>query len=498
MLLREAIEKIPDIDFSGNPDTEIRGIAYDSRLVREGDLFVAVKGEKADGAMFVPQAVARGAAAVAAEIRPETGAAVARLVVPDARRFLAEISRVFFRDPASRLNLAGITGTNGKTTTTHLLQSIYVQAGIPSCLAGTLGMRIGARRFPSERTTPEASDLMRFLSQALQEGCTHGTLEVSSHSLALKRVFGMKIRVGVFMNLTRDHLDFHGDMESYFQAKRLLFTPENGNQIETAVLNTDDPYGKRLKEEIRPRALGFGLGKPADIYPLEHRSRADGTDLILATPAGEVRVRSRLIGLPNLYNMMAAAGAALSQGIGLEAIRLGMEQLQGVPGRLERVEEGQDFTVIVDYAHSPDALENLLRTVSQLPHRKLITVFGCGGDRDKSKRPVMGEIAAALSDLVIATSDNPRTENPLDILKEIEAGLRKGPAPYQVIPDRRRAIESAVAMAQEGDVVVVAGKGHEDYQILGNQVIPFDDRKVAAELIRQRARDASADLSGRP
>jgi UDP-N-acetylmuramyl-tripeptide synthetase len=445
-----------------------------------------------------------GAAAVAGEKMPEVSVPVARLLVPDARRFLAEISRIFFQDPASVLNLAGVTGTNGKTTTTFLLQSIYSQAGIPFCLAGTLGMRIGARRFPSERTTPEASDLMRFLRQAVTEGCTHGALEVSSHSLSLQRVFGMKMRVGVFMNLTRDHLDFHGDMESYFQAKRLLFAPENGNRVETAVLNADDPYGRRLKEEIRCRVLGFGFAKPADIYPLEHRSRADGTDLALATPEGEIRVRSRLIGRPNLCNIMAATGAALCQGIGLDAIRRGIELLQGVPGRLERVDEGQDFAVIVDYAHSPDALENLLKTVSQLPHRKLITVFGCGGDRDRTKRPVMGEIAAALSDLVIATSDNPRTENPISILKEIEPGLRKGPAPYLVIPDRRRAIESAVSMAREGDAVVIAGKGHEDYQILGTQVIPFDDRKVAGELIRQRTqasgrtRDASADLSGRP
>jgi UDP-N-acetylmuramyl-tripeptide synthetase len=485
MHLRKAIEQIPGIDFAGEPDVDILGISYDSRTVRKGDLFVAIRGEKTDGVLFARQAVDQGASAVASEKDLDFEPHAAILKVPDARRFLADISRIFFLDPSSNLNLVGITGTNGKTTTSYLMDSIYGRAGIRSCLAGTLGMKIGSRRFDSRHTTPEASDLMCFLGQAVAEGCTHGALEVSSHSLALKRVFGTRFTVGVFTNLTRDHLDFHKDMESYFQAKKRLFAAENGNRVEIAVINTDDPYGRRLKDEIGCPVLCIGFGTQAEIRVLEHGSRADGTVLKLSTPAGEIRVESRLIGQPNIYNIMAATGAALAQGIGPDQIRQGVESLRGVPGRLELVEAGQDFTVVVDYAHSPDALENLLKTVSRLPHEKIITVFGCGGDRDRTKRPVMGEIAANLSDLVLATSDNPRSENPLDILGEIEPGLRKGRAPYQIIPDRRQAIQSAVSMARTGDVVVIAGKGHEDYQIIGTRVIPFDDRKLARDLIRE-------------
>jgi UDP-N-acetylmuramoyl-L-alanyl-D-glutamate--2,6-diaminopimelate ligase len=486
MLLLKALEQIPGIDWTGNPDADIRGISYDSRSVRQGDLFVAIKGEKTDGALYAAQAIDKGAAAVACERRLDTGGHAISLVVPDARRFLAEISRIFYGDPSAELKLAGITGTNGKTTTAYLMDSIYSHAGIRSCLAGTLGMKIGSRSFPSEHTTPESSDLVRFLREAVTEGCTHGALEVSSHSLALKRVLGAKFTVGVFMNLTRDHLDFHKDMETYFQAKRLLFSAENGNRVEAAVINTDDAYGERLWSTVHCSAFRFGFSKDAEIHVLEYQSRADSTDLVLDTPAGKAPFHLCLVGRPNIYNVMAATGAALCLGIDLDQIRKGIEALKGVPGRLERVDAGQDFTVIVDYAHSPDALENLLKTASQLPHEKLITIFGCGGDRDRTKRPIMGTIAAAMSDSVVATSDNPRSENPLDILKEIEPGLRKGPAPYTVLPDRRQAIESAVLAARKGDVVVIAGKGHEDYQIIGSRVIPFDDRKVAFDLIRER------------
>jgi len=485
MLLDDALAEIPVIRRLGRQAADICGIAYDSRQVREGDLFVAIKGEKSNGACFIPQAIDKGAVAVASEsgIEPEPDAAY--LVVADARQFLARISRIFYGDPSEQLNLVAITGTNGKTTTSYLMHSIFDHAGIPSCLVGTLGMRIGPRSFKSAHTTPESCDLLKLLRQAADEGCTHGALEVSSHSLALDRVFGTRFKVGVFMNLTRDHLDFHKDMESYFRAKRLLFSAENENRVETAVINTDDPYGKRLEREIGCAVLTFGFNRDAAIRVIEHQSRVSGTDLTVQTPAGETRYRLHLIGRPNIYNVMAATGAALSLGIGLDEIQKGIEGLPGVPGRLERVEAGQDFTVVVDYAHSPDSLENLLNTVSRLPHHKLITVFGCGGDRDRTKRPIMGEIAVRMSDCVLATSDNPRSEDPLQILAEIEAGLRKGPAPYQIVPDRREAIETAVSIARKGDVVVIAGKGHEDYQILGDRTIPFDDRKLAAELIRE-------------
>jgi len=485
MLLGMALEQMPGIQRIGRRDVDICGISYDSRTVRKGDLFVAIKGEKSDGARFIPQAIEKGAVAVASETRVEPEPDAAIIIVPDARRFLALISRVFYEDPAEQLKLVAITGTNGKTTTSYLIESIYSHARIRSCLVGTIGMKIGFRTFHSAHTTPESSDLTKFFSQAVTEGCTHGALEVSSHSLALQRVFGTRFRVGVFMNLTRDHLDFHKDMESYFRAKQLLFSAENGNRVEAAVINTDDPYGRRLESKVDCEIVSFGFNKEARIHVLDCQSRVDGTDLTLRTPVGDISYRSHLIGRPNIYNVMAATGAALSLGIHRDEIRDGVEGLEGVPGRVERVDEGQDFTVVVDYAHSPDALENLLDTVSRLPHGKLITVFGCGGDRDKTKRPVMGEIAVRMSDLVLATSDNPRSEDPLEILKEIEAGMHKGPAPYKIIPDRRNAIGAAISTARKGDVVVIAGKGHEDYQILGDRTIHFDDREVAGELIHE-------------
>jgi UDP-N-acetylmuramoyl-L-alanyl-D-glutamate--2,6-diaminopimelate ligase len=486
MFLLEALEQIPEIDTTELLDAELRGISYDSRSVQRGDLFVAIRGEKADGARFVPQAVGKGAAAVASETKIEPDPGIPNFVVPDARKFLADISRIFYHDPSSKLSLVAITGTNGKTTTSYLMDSLFRRANIRSCLVGTLGMKIGEKAFHSEHTTPESSDLLKFLYRALEEGCTHGALEVSSHSLALKRVFGTRFSVGVFTNLTRDHLDFHKDMEGYFRAKQLLFSPENENRVESAVINTDDEYGTRLKNHVHCPAVCFGFSKDAEIHVLDYRSRTDGTDLDLATPMGKIEFHLRLIGRPNIYNVMAATGAALRLGIGLDDIRAGAEALEGVPGRVELVDAGQDFMVVVDYAHSPDALENLLKTVSQLPHQKLVTVFGCGGDRDRTKRPIMGEIATKMSDLVFATSDNPRSENPLDILNEIEAGLSRGPAPYEVIPDRRKAIRTAIWAAHAGDIVVIAGKGHEDYQIIGTSVLPFDDRKLARELIQER------------
>jgi UDP-N-acetylmuramoyl-L-alanyl-D-glutamate--2,6-diaminopimelate ligase len=486
MLLRKALELIPEIDREGTPDADILGISYDSRRTQKGHLFVAIKGEKTDGALFVKQALELGAAVVASEQPIASEFRAVSLRVPDARKFLADISRIFYQDPASKMKLVGITGTNGKTTTSFLIDSLFSHAGIRSCLVGTLGMQIGGRHFPSEHTTPEAPDLMQFLHQAVTEGSTHGAMEVSSHSLALKRVFGVRFRVGVFMNLTRDHLDFHKDMESYFSAKQLLFSRENGNGVECAVISVDDPYGKRLAERLHCEVMRFGFSQTAEIHVLECHSRADGTDLTLATPAGNVRFNLPLIGRPNIYNTMAAAGAALCLGMDLDSVREGIEALKGVPGRLERMDAGQDFTVVVDYAHSPDALENLLATVTQLPHRKIITVFGCGGDRDRTKRPIMGEIATRMSDFVFATSDNPRSEDPVGILTEVEAGMHRGPAPYKMVPDRLEAIGLAVSMAETGDVVVIAGKGHEDYQIIGNRSIPFDDRRVSLDLIRKK------------
>ncbi len=487
MLLEEMIARISDVVVSGNPRVPISGIAYDSRAVETGSLFVAIKGEKADGNRYVGAAIRRGAAAFASESVPGEGMGIPALKVADARKFLAEAALVFFEDPTRQLELAAVTGTNGKTTATFLLDSIFRHAKLNSCLAGTIGMRIGEHPFPSLHTTPEAPDLLSFLRRAVDEGCTHGTLEVSSHALVFKRVYGARFAVGIFTNLTPEHLDFHRDMESYYRAKRLLFASEGGNRIEHAVINVDDTYGRRLAAEVTCPVVRYGFTAEADVHVLSQESRIDGCRLNIATPGGELTVRSHLAGRPNIYNIMASIGAAFRMGIEPDRISDGIEALEGVPGRMERVDLGQAFSVIVDYAHTPDALENLLKTLSALSHGKVITVFGCGGDRDRTKRPVMGEIAGRMSSLAVATSDNPRSEDPSAILAEIEPGLRKASARYELIPDRRKAIEFALSEARQGDLVVIAGKGHEDCQIIGTEVCPFDDRAVARELILRRA-----------
>ncbi len=483
-LLRDLLTGVPAVEVSGRLDTPVRGIAYDSRRVSEGFLFVALRGTRTDGSRYVEEALKRGAAAVASEtsVRAHPGTAV--LKVADGRRFLAEVSRAYFDDPAERLRLVAITGTNGKTTTSYILDAVFRGAGLKSCLSGTIGTRIGSRSFPAEHTTPESPDLTRFLADALAAGCTHGSLEVSSHALSQQRVFGTKFTVGVFTNLTPEHLDFHGDMESYYKAKRLLFSRDGGNKLSLAVVNVDDPYGRRLAREASCPVLRYGYAAESDVRFVDSEVQAGGTALRIGTSSGDVELRTRLVGRPNIYNIMAATAAALGLRLGTDAIAAGIGNMTGVPGRMEPVDAGQSFAVFVDYAHTPDALDNLLRTAAGLPHARIVTVFGCGGDRDRTKRRAMGEIAGRGSDVVIATSDNPRTEDPLAILAEIEPGLRDVGARYEVIADRRSAIARAVSLAQPGDIVLIAGKGHEDYQIIGNSTLPFDDRAVAREVLR--------------
>jgi len=485
MLLGNLLRAIPGVEILGVPRVPVTGVAFDSRKVSAGNIFVGIPGSKTNGSQFFKEALKCGAVALISEAENGQYPGVVTIKVKDARKFLAQAALVFYEDPSSRLELVGITGTNGKTTTAYLVDAIYRQSGLHSCLAGTSGMKIGDVWSPSERTTPEAPDLMLFLHEASMRGCSHGVMEVSSHALALKRVFGLRFAAGAFTNLTPDHLDFHHDMESYFQAKRILFTPEGENRTRTAVINTDDPYGRRLAAGTPCPVLSFGFEAGADVRALECRLGSEGTDLIIGSPAGEMRLHSHLVGRPNACNILTAAAIALSLGTERESIIRGVESLEGVAGRMERVNAGQPFLVIVDYAHTPDALAKLLETIGSLPHRKLTTVFGCGGDRDRSKRPVMGEIAARMSDRVIVTSDNPRSEDPLKILSEIESGLRNGPAEYKMLQDRREAIAAALVEAGEGDAVVIAGKGHEAYQVIGKQVLPFDDCTVARELILQ-------------
>jgi UDP-N-acetylmuramoyl-L-alanyl-D-glutamate--2,6-diaminopimelate ligase len=483
VILEKLLAPIAGVRLLGDRETRIGGIAYDSRKVKPGDLFVAIRGERTHGALFIPEAVRHGAAAVASDETIENTGGVPLLEVDDARLFLAQVARVFWGDPASELRLVAVTGTNGKTTTIHLVDAMMRAAGLKTCMAGTLGMRMADRLFPSARTTPESADLASFLREAVSCGCTHGALEVSSHALALRRVYGMKFATGVFTNLTPDHLDFHGDMESYFRAKCLLFSAEGGNRLEAAVVNADDPFSRRLEAALPFPAIEYGFQRTCAIHVLESRTRIDGTDVRLATPDGELRARTRLPGRPNIYNIMAATGAALTLGLAIDAITRALETVAGIPGRMELVQAGQPYAVIVDYAHTPDALEKLLETVAGLPHREVITVFGCGGDRDRTKRPVMGRIAVRKSDHVIVTSDNPRTEDPLAILEEIRPGLEQGPASFELIPDRREAIGRALSLARADDAVIIAGKGHETYQSIGSETLPFDDRAVAREWI---------------
>ncbi len=481
MLLTHLLNEIKVASITGNPALRIEGVTFDSRRVAPGFLFVAIRGANTDGNLYLEEAVRRGAAAIATESEAAAGMGVTVLRVEDARRFLAEAAHAFYGKPSCVLRLTGITGTNGKTTSAYLLNAIFRCAGLNSCLIGTLGVWIREQHIQTGFTTPEAPELDSLLRRALDCGCTHGVMEVSSHALASKRVFGTRFDAAVFSNLTPEHLDYHGDMESYYRAKLLLFTEAGGNGTRHAFVNTDDPYGLRLSGEIDCPVTTYGRRPEAGIRLLMSRKGVDGTDLRVRTTAGDIELHSSLIGTPNIYNILSVVGVALRAGVGADFIRSGIESVRGVPGRMELIRAGQPFTIVIDYAHTPDALQKLLETIRELPHGRIITVFGCGGDRDRHKRPLMGEIAGSLSDLVLATSDNPRSEDPNQILAEIEPGLRRCKADFRLQADRRHAIYEALSAAARSDVVVIAGKGHEDYQILGTRVIPFDDRTVARE-----------------
>jgi UDP-N-acetylmuramoyl-L-alanyl-D-glutamate--2,6-diaminopimelate ligase len=463
-------------------------VTFDSRQVEDGWIFVALRGLKADGTEFVPQAVERGAAAIVAERGPETRVDVPWVIVADARDALATLSAEFYGHPSRRMQVVGITGTNGKTTTSYVLSAIFEAAGVRCGLMGTVTYRIGDREIAATRTTPEAPEVQRMLRQMADEHCGACVMEVSSHALALKRVLGIQFAAAVFTNLTRDHLDFHADMEDYFLAKRRLFEllPEGA----PAIVNLDDPRGASLLT-VAARTVTYAINRPADVTPGPLSFTLEGLKFEVRTPQGVVRVRSRLVGRPNVYNILAAVTTAATLGVPLEAIERGLEQLPGVPGRFELASGAEDgITVVVDYAHTDDALRNLLETARPLAQKRLITVFGCGGDRDRSKRPLMGMVAARLSDVVVITSDNPRSEDPARIIEEArrgaEAEARSGATTLLTIVDRREAIQDAVRRAQLGDVVLIAGKGHEKYQEVAGRVLPFDDVAVAREALAAR------------
>ena len=485
MTLGELILRVPGAVLTGDPGLAVTAVTHDSRRAGPGVLFVAIRGFATDGNRFVGAARKKGAIAVCSEEPPLPDADW--IQVRDAREALAVLSAAVLGNPADSLDLVGVTGTNGKTTTTYLIDAALRAAGETVGLVGTVEYRIGDRLIEATRTTPESSDLQDLFRQMVDAGCRRAVLEVSSHSLVLKRVHGCPFKVAVFTNLTRDHLDFHGDMDAYFAAKRILFDTllrEDGH----AIVNRDDDRAEDLIRTSRGKVWTYSLSQPADLAVEELTLSLETTHVRVKTPVGPLEIRTPLIGRFNVQNLLAALGAGLALGVPKDALVRGLGSLRGVPGRLERVVAGQDFTVIVDYAHTDDALKNLLETVRELRPRRLITVFGCGGDRDRTKRPLMGAVASRLSDVVILTSDNPRSEPPEAILEEIRRGIPQSrSADVHAIVDRREAIAKALEMGREGAVVVIAGKGHESYQQIRDRAVPFDDRQVARDILHRLA-----------
>jgi UDP-N-acetylmuramoyl-L-alanyl-D-glutamate--2,6-diaminopimelate ligase len=487
MKLRDLLRGVEVIGVHGDVDNaDVAAVVSDSRLATSGSLFAAIAGLQQDGATFIDAALQKGATVIVSEHLPDTGnRSFTAVQVADARAALATIAAHFYGDPADALSLVGVTGTSGKTTTTRMIESIYDAGQEPVGLIGTIEYRAGDERLVADRTTPDAVVLQQWFAKMRDAGVRHAVMEVSSHALALRRTYGIRFTAAVFTNLSRDHFDFHKDFDDYFAAKRILFTQIDGPS--RAVVNADDDYGRRLIAELGDDVLTFGR-REAKIHPAaDFETSTRGLHGTLVTPAGDVRVESRLLGAPNLYNWMAAVGAAIVAGIPLPQIEAGIQSLDAVRGRFERVDSGEGPTVIVDYAHKPDALEKLLHAVRDLAEgRRLIVVFGCGGDRDKGKRPQMGAIAARLADEVVLTSDNPRSEPPQSIIDGIAAGIT-GPATHvKQIPDRREAIARVIEGAAEDSVIVIAGKGHEAYQVVRDQVIHFDDREEAELALLKR------------
>jgi UDP-N-acetylmuramoyl-L-alanyl-D-glutamate--2,6-diaminopimelate ligase len=490
MTFQQLLDGAEILAHSGNPS--VSGVEYDSRRVQPGCVFVAMRGETSDGNQFIDQAIAAGAVAVVTDSsleKPREGAAWA--VVPHGRRALARLSANFYKRPAERIAVTGITGTNGKSTTAFLLEPIFAMAGRDSALIGTIEYHVAGKVLPAPHTTPEALDLMRLFSQALGHGATEMVMEVSSHALAQQRVFGVPFDVAVFTNLTRDHLDYHKTMEEYFAAKRVLFEGCGTDPPRAVVTNLDDEQGAKLAEFSRKRSavvLKYGWDR-GDLRAEKVDIAPRGTRFDLITPEEKIPVFSPLVGRVNVYNILAAAGAAYARRCSADAIARGIESLTHVPGRFERVDCKQPFTVVVDYAHTDDALRNLTALAREFVSRsgargRVLTVFGCGGDRDRAKRPLMGEAAGRGSDFVVLTSDNPRGEDPRAIMNDALVGLQKTGVKYSVEVDRRQAIALAVAEAQPGDIVLLAGKGHEKVQVTREGSHPFDDVEVAREALR--------------
>jgi UDP-N-acetylmuramoyl-L-alanyl-D-glutamate--2,6-diaminopimelate ligase len=499
MKLREVLEGVATAGPAGAKEIEIRQVACDSRKVQPGALFFALHGAKADGNKFVQDAVKRGAAVIGSEeARPsKLPAGVAWIQVREARKALAIAAANFLGRPANALQLVAVTGTNGKTTTTSLVDAIVNASGAKTGLFGTIAYHTPVGDYPAPNTTPESVDLQGFFAEIRDAGGKYAVLEASSHSLAMDRLWGCHFEAAVFTNLTREHMDFHKTFEDYFTAKKKLFEGTGAGAPEVGVLNADDEFGRRLAG-LANKTVTYGLESSADITTKKFQLTFEGLTFTAHTPNGKVHVVSPLVGRINVYNLLAAIGAAQALGFSNEVIESGIRNLESVSGRFQRIDQGQPFLVIVDYAHTDDALENLIRTARELnPKGRIITLFGCGGEKDRTKRPVMGEVTGRLSDLTILSSDNPRSEDPLKIITDIIVGLQKTAGKYLIEPDREKAIGIAMDEARAGDMVLLAGKGHENYQILADRTLEFDDREVARRALRERGFDGPQSGQGK-
>ena len=486
----QQLAEITHAKVTGDKTTIVTDVTHDSRRAMTGSLFAAVQGALFDAHKFIPQVMSQGAAGVMSELAVPNDFNGVWLQVENLRRAMPVAAAEVQHHPSRELNLVGITGTNGKTTAAYLIASIPEEAGEPVAMTGTVEYRLGKKRVKADRTTPEAPDMQRLLRQAVEIGCRTAVMECSSQAMDFHRCDELEYAVAVFSNLTRDHLDYHKTMENYWYAKQRLFDGRLGSRPKTSVINVDDPYGVELADNLEKeglRVVRYAVRQDADVTALDAQFSLNGMRFELSTPEGKRDFHSPLVGPPHIYNTLAAVASGLALGYTLDIVTSALEKCTGAPGRFERVTHPGDFSVVVDYAHSDDALLNVLKTARDVVQGKIITVFGCGGDRDRSKRAPMGEAAGSLSDVVILTSDNPRTEDPEQILCDAEEGIQKTGKPYKKIADRTDAINQAIAQASSGDLVLIAGKGHEDYQIIGRETFHFDDKEVARAALARRA-----------
>ncbi|WP_027624723.1 UDP-N-acetylmuramoyl-L-alanyl-D-glutamate--2,6-diaminopimelate ligase [Clostridium lundense] len=480
MKLKEMLKGLNYEITKGSDEIEVNNIQYDSRNINKGDLFFAIQGYSTDGHKYIPTAAEKGAVVVIYDEDVENLPECTMIKVEDSRKAMALISSNFYGNPKNKLKIIGITGTNGKTTSTFMIKSILEEAGFKVGLLGTIANYIGDKKLHSDRTTPESLEIHKLFKEMVQQGVDYCVMEVSSHSLYLDRVYGIKFSQAIFTNLTQDHLDFHKTFENYYEAKLLLF-----KNSENSIINWDDEYGKRIYNDINENKLTYSIEKDSDLKAEKIKMHSRGVQFTVNYDGKEKEINIHIPGRYNILNSLGSALACLNEGIDLEVIKNGLENMNGVPGRCEIVTKNYNlgYEVIVDYAHTPDGLENILKTAREFTEGRLISVFGCGGDRDKTKRPIMGKIGTELSDIAIVTSDNPRSEEPLSIIEDIKNGIEKDN--YIVVENRRQAIKKAMEIAKKCDVIVVAGKGHEDYQILKDRTIHFDEREIIKEIIEE-------------